>query len=70
AKGQIGKPIRAMVVGIPNVGKSTFINKVVRRKSAKVGDRPGVTRGKQWVSVDKGLELLDTPGILWPKFED
>lgn len=70
AKGQIGKPIRAMVVGIPNVGKSTFINKVVRRKSAKVGDRPGVKRGKQWVSVDKGLELLDTPGILWPKFED
>lgn len=70
AKGQVGRPVRAMVVGIPNVGKSTFINKAARRKSAKASDRPGVTRGKQWVSVDKGLELLDTPGILWPKFED
>ena len=63
-------PVRAMVVGIPNVGKSTFINKVARKKSAKAGDRPGVTRGKQWITVDQGLELLDTPGILWPKFED
>lgn len=70
AKGQVGRPVRAMVVGIPNVGKSTFINKVAKRKSAKAGDKPGVTRGKQWVTVDKGLELLDTPGILWPKFED
>lgn len=70
AKGQVGRPVRAMVVGVPNVGKSTFINKVAKRKSAKAGDRPGVTRGKQWVSVDSGLELLDTPGILWPKFED
>ena len=70
AKGQVGRPIRAMVVGVPNVGKSTFINKVARRRSAKASDRPGVTRGKQWVSVDAGLELLDTPGILWPKFED
>lgn len=70
AKGQVGRPVRAMVVGVPNVGKSTFINKVARRKSAKASDRPGVTRGKQWVSVDTGLELLDTPGILWPKFED
>lgn len=70
AKGQVGRPIRAMVVGVPNVGKSTFINKVARRKSAKAGDRPGVTRGKQWVAVSNGLELLDTPGILWPKFED
>ena len=70
AKGQVGRPIRAMVVGVPNVGKSTFINQVAKRKSAKAGDRPGVTRGKQWVSVDAGLELLDTPGILWPKFED
>lgn len=69
-KGQVGRPVRAMVVGVPNVGKSTFINKLARRRSAKAGDRPGVTRGKQWVSVDKGLELLDTPGILWPKFED
>lgn len=70
AKGQVGRPVRVMVVGVPNVGKSTFINKVARRKSAKASDRPGVTRGKQWVSVDVGLELLDTPGILWPKFED
>ena len=69
-RGQVGRPLRAMVVGVPNVGKSTFINKVAKRKSAKTGDRPGVTRGKQWVSVDSGLELLDTPGILWPKFED
>lgn len=70
AKGQVGRPVRAMVVGVPNVGKSTFINKVAKRKSAKAGDRPGVTRGKQWVAVDTGLDLLDTPGILWPKFED
>jgi len=70
AKGQVGRPIRVMIVGVPNVGKSTFINKVARRKSAKAEDRPGVTRGKQWVTVDEGLELLDTPGILWPKFED
>ena len=69
-KGQTGRPVRAMVVGVPNVGKSTFINKVARRKSAKAGDRPGVTRGKQWITVDAGLALLDTPGILWPKFED
>lgn len=69
-KGQVGRPIRAMVVGVPNVGKSTFINKVAGRKSAKAGDRPGVTRGKQWVSAGSGLDLLDTPGILWPKFED
>ena len=69
-KGLVGRPGRAMVVGVPNVGKSTFINKVARKKSAKASDRPGVTRGKQWVTVDRGLELLDTPGILWPKFED
>ena len=69
-KGQVGRPVRVMVVGVPNVGKSTFINKVARRKSAKAGDRPGVTRGKQWVNIDQGLDLLDTPGILWPKFED
>ena len=69
-KGQVGRPVRAMVVGVPNVGKSTFINKVAKRKSAKAGDRPGVTRGKQWVNIDAGLDLLDTPGILWPKFED
>lgn len=69
-KGQVGRPVRAMVVGIPNVGKSTFINKVAKKKSAKASDRPGVTRGKQWITVDQGLELLDTPGILWPKFDD
>lgn len=69
-KGLVGRPVRAMVVGVPNVGKSTFINQVAKKKSAKAGDRPGVTRGKQWVNVDAGLDLLDTPGILWPKFED
>lgn len=69
-KGQVGRPVRAMVVGVPNVGKSTFINHVAKRKSAKAGDKPGVTRGKQWVAVDQTLDLLDTPGILWPKFED
>lgn len=69
-KGQAGRVVRVMVLGIPNVGKSTFINRVAGRKTAKAEDRPGVTRAKQWVPVDKGLELLDTPGILWPKFED
>lgn len=69
AKGQVGRPMRVMVLGIPNVGKSTFINQVARRKAAAAGDRPGVTRGKQWITVDKGLELLDTPGILWPRFD-
>lgn len=69
-KGQVGRPLKIMVVGIPNVGKSTFINQVAGRKGAKAENRPGVTRGKQWVSVDAGLLLLDTPGILWPKFED
>ena len=70
AKGLVGRPVRAMVVGVPNVGKSTFINQVAKKKSAKAGNKPGVTRGKQWVNVDPGLDLLDTPGILWPKFED
>lgn len=69
-KGMAGKPLKAMVVGIPNVGKSSFINQVSGRKGAKAENRPGVTRGKQWVTVDQGLLLLDTPGILWPKFED
>ncbi len=69
-KGQVGRPVRAMVVGVPNVGKSTFINQVAKKKSAKAGNKPGVTRGKQWVNVDPSLDLLDTPGILWPKFED
>ncbi len=69
-KGMTGRVVRVMILGIPNVGKSTFINKVAGRKTAKTEDRPGVTRSKQWVPIDKGLELLDTPGILWPKFED
>ncbi|MDD5932113.1 MAG: ribosome biogenesis GTPase YlqF [Oscillospiraceae bacterium] len=69
-KGQAGRVVRVMILGIPNVGKSTFINKVAGRKTAKTEDRPGVTRSKQWVPIDKGLELLDTPGILGPKFED
>ena len=66
----MNRPLRVMVVGIPNVGKSTLINQVSGRKGAKAENRPGVTRGKQWVTVDNGLLLLDTPGILWPKFED
>ena len=69
AKG-MNRPVRVMVVGIPNVGKSTLINQISGRKGAKAENRPGVTRGKQWVTVDNGLLLLDTPGILWPKFED
>ena len=69
-RGIIGRPLRAMVVGIPNVGKSTFINSFAGRASAKTGNKPGVTRGKQWIRLNKNLELLDTPGILWPKFED
>ena len=70
AKGQTGRMVRVMILGIPNVGKSTFINQVARRKTAKAEDRPGVTRAKQWVPVDQSLELLDTPGMLWPRFED
>ena len=66
----MNRPLRVMVVGIPNVGKSTLINQISGRKGAKAENRPGVTRGKQWVTVDSGLELLDTPGILWPKFDD
>ncbi|MCT4598734.1 MAG: ribosome biogenesis GTPase YlqF [Vallitalea sp.] len=69
-RGLINKPIRAMVAGIPNVGKSTFINKLVGKASAKTGNKPGVTKGKQWIKLKKDMELLDTPGILWPKFED
>ena len=69
-KGMAGRVVRVMILGIPNVGKSTFINQVAGRKTAKTEDRPGVTRSKQWVPIDHGLELLDTPGILWPKFED
>lgn len=68
-KGQVGRPLRVMILGIPNVGKSTFINRVAGRKAAIAGDKPGVTRGKQWINIDQGLDLLDTPGILWPKFD-
>ncbi|MBR1566181.1 MAG: ribosome biogenesis GTPase YlqF [Oscillospiraceae bacterium] len=69
ARGQAGRPLRVMILGIPNVGKSTFINKVAGRKAAIAGDKPGVTRGRQWINIDAGLDLLDTPGILWPKFD-
>lgn len=69
-KGILNRPIRAMVVGIPNVGKSTFINSYAGKACAKTGNKPGVTKGKQWIKLSKSLELLDTPGILWPKFED
>ena len=70
SRGSKNRPIRAMVVGIPNVGKSTFINTFAGRACAKTGNKPGVTKGKQWIRLNKGVELLDTPGILWPKFED
>ena len=69
AKGQVGRSLRVMILGIPNVGKSTLINKIAGRRAAIAGDKPGVTRGRQWVRVDANLELLDTPGILWPKFD-
>ena len=69
-KGQAGRMVRVMILGIPNVGKSTFINKVAKRKTAKAEDRPGVTRTQQWVPVDRSLELMDTPGMLWPRFDD
>jgi ribosome biogenesis GTPase A len=69
-RGIINRPVRAMVVGIPNVGKSTFINSFVGRASTKTGNRPGVTKGKQWIRLSNKIELLDTPGILWPKFQD
>ena len=69
-RGILNRPLRAMVVGIPNVGKSTFINTFAGRACAKTGNKPGVTKGKQWIRLNKGVELLDTPGILWPKFED
>jgi len=69
-RGLVNRPVKMMVVGIPNVGKSSFINKLSGKKSAVTGDRPGVTRGKQWIRLSNSFELLDTPGILWPKFED
>ena len=68
-RGIINRPVRAMVVGIPNVGKSTFINSFAGKACAKTGNKPGVTKGKQWIRLNKGLELLDTPGNLWPKYE-
>ena len=69
-RGILNRPVRAMVVGIPNVGKSTFINALAGKACAKTGTKPGVTKGKQWIRLNKNVELLDTPGILWPKFED
>jgi ribosome biogenesis GTPase A len=69
-KGMRARPIRVMIVGVPNVGKSSLINRFTKRKSTKTGNKPGVTKGKQWVRVKGNIELLDTPGILWPKFED
>lgn len=69
-RGIVNRPVRAMVVGIPNVGKSTFINSFAGRACARTGNKPGVTKGKQWIRLNKNLELLDTPGVLWPKFED
>ena len=69
-KGMVGRPLRMMIVGIPNVGKSSFINRVAKEKRARVEDRPGVTTGKQWIAVAKDVDLMDTPGVLWPKFED
>ncbi|MBQ2745667.1 MAG: ribosome biogenesis GTPase YlqF [Lachnospiraceae bacterium] len=69
-RGILNRPVRAMVAGIPNVGKSTFINSYAKKACTKTGNKPGVTKGKQWIKLSKGLELLDTPGILWPKFED
>ena len=69
-KGIVGRPIKAMIVGIPNVGKSTFINSFAGQASAKTGNKPGVTRGKQWIRISRDMDLLDTPGILWPKFQD
>lgn len=70
SKGMVGRPVRIMIVGIPNVGKSSFINRLAGSKRTRVEDRPGVTRGKQWVSIGNEIELLDMPGVLWPKFED
>ncbi len=69
SKGRIGKSIRIMVVGIPNVGKSSFINRMSKKASAEVGNKPGITKQKQWIRISNGIELLDTPGVLWPKFE-
>lgn len=69
SKGRIGRKIRAMILGIPNVGKSSFINRISKRTTAEVGNKPGVTKQKQWIRINEKIELLDTPGVLWPKFE-
>ena len=69
-KGRVGKSIRIMILGIPNVGKSSFINRITKKNTAQVGNRPGVTKQKQWVRIGQNIELLDTPGVLWPKFDD
>ena len=69
-KGRIGRKIRVMIVGIPNVGKSSFINRISKKTSAEVGNKPGVTKQKQWIRINDKIELLDTPGVLWPKFEN
>ncbi len=69
-KGRIGRKIRAMILGIPNVGKSSYINRISKRTTAGVGNKPGVTRQKQWIRINEKVELLDTPGVLWPKFQD
>ena len=68
-KGRVGKSIRIMILGIPNVGKSSFINRITKKNTAQVGNKPGVTRQKQWIRIEDGIELMDTPGVLWPKFE-
>jgi ribosome biogenesis GTPase A len=70
SKGRISRPVRAMIVGIPNVGKSSFINKIVGKNTAITGDKPGITRSRQWIRISSEIELLDTPGVLWPKFEE
>ena len=70
SRNQSGRQLRIMIVGIPNVGKSSLINRIAKRKATATSDKPGVTRGKQWINIDNGLELLDTPGVLWPKFQD
>ena len=69
AKGRTGRRIKAMILGIPNVGKSSFINRIAKRTTANVGNKPGVTKQKQWIRINEKIELLDTPGVLWPKFE-
>ena len=69
SKGRVGKSVRVLVLGIPNVGKSSFINRISKKSSAQVGNRPGVTRQKQWIRLSEGIELMDTPGVLWPKFQ-